>query len=140
MAKTTTVYNWDNTEAYSDNFSISTRYYDLGDASLLKTIYQISLTTGLKAGQYDGGSPIVVDVYYRTSTNGSWGHYAIFSATNVGTYLSNFNSKTITKKKKLKKIPGIQLKITATVPESFFINDISIEYRHLRRKAVGRPE
>ena len=137
---TSTLYKWDNTEQYSDNFYFTTRYYDLGDASLLKTIYQISLTTGLNSSGLSGSRPIVVSIDYRLSTNGGWNNYGTYIATNLAGYQENQNTLTITRKNKLSKISGIQLRVTGTIPEGFLINDISIEYRHLRRKNIGRPQ
>ena len=140
MAQTIQVYKWNPNENYSDNFSFETKYYDLGSSSLLKTIYSISLTLGVDGG-YGTSLPISIVVAYRTNINKNWSDYSTFL---IGTQLELWanltESLTITKKIPVRRIPGIQLKIYGTASENFILNDLSIEYRHIRKKAVGRPE
>ena len=135
---------WDTTEAYSDNFEIITKYYDLGSSSLMKTIYSISVTCGMGETGYTSAMPTSFSLFFRTSINKPWSTYASFyiqPVTGSGDWTSHLESLTIIKKNKLKLIPGIQLKLRGhSIPEGFLLNDIAIEYRHIRKKGVGRPE
>ena len=141
MAKSTWIYLWDNSFQLSNNFSVTTKYYDLGDVSIDKTIYSISMTTGLQSNTSSASQTPILAIYYRTSVGSGWTFYGAYAGADVGMYATgNISAETVINKKKLKKVPGIQLKIQGYCPEAFLINDISIEYRHLRKKAVGRPK
>ena len=87
MANTSLTYKWDNSQLYSDNFNFVTRYYDLGDTSLSKTIYQISMTFGVdNLLNVNTSDSIVLQIDYRTDINSDFYTYATYMATSMNDY------------------------------------------------------
>tara|TARA_R100000458_G_C8274263_1_gene249202 strand:- start:571 stop:1002 length:432 start_codon:yes stop_codon:yes gene_type:complete len=142
MAKSTTAYKWDKDLNYSENLSFETKYYDFGTMGLDKTIYSIALSFGYGSwGQIGSGLILpTLNVSYRTNTIAEYVPYATFLSSSVSDAVNAINTvQTIKRKIKVKNIKGIQLKIYGMIPDDFLINDIAIEYRHIRKKAVGSP-
>tara|TARA_R100000781_G_scaffold1788_1_gene3021 strand:+ start:3676 stop:4071 length:396 start_codon:yes stop_codon:yes gene_type:complete len=131
MANAIKLYKWDPEANFTSDFYIETKYYDFDSVHLSKNIYSISVTLGVPS---DASVSISngITVNYRTKLESDWSTYGMvhFNGT-IGT-------RTI--KKKLIGVPGIQLKITGFLASSAYINDIAIEYRHRRKKAVGSPD
>ena len=142
MANTTTVYKWNNNEASSLDFSFTTRYYDLGDTSLKKNIYKISLSFGVdRDSAVTANDPLMLDVDYRLNVTGAWTTYGRYYAGTAIYYLTTETPVTnVSVEKKLKNVKGIQLRVRGQIPEKFLINVISIEYRQIRIKQVGSPQ
>ena len=140
MAGTVTIYKWNRTQQFSDNFSFTTKYYDFGSSSELKNIYSISVTFGTNSEGVSMSFLPELFVDYRISTVGGFTPYATYMTNSTIDYTVNQATQTITKDIKIKKIPGIQLKVRGFISEGFLINDIAIEYRHLRRKSIGSPQ
>lgn len=137
-----TLYTWKPDINYSDNFSLETKYYDLGTTGINKNIYSISLSFGINIPNISTTVEFLphISIDYRTTTIGEWIHYATYmNQSRIDWQNTSEKLQTITKKNKLKKIPGIQLRLTGFLAEDFIINDISIEYRNIRKRAVGSP-
>lgn len=142
---TSLIYKWNNNQAYTDDFQITTKYYDLGSTVLNKNVYSISITFGPDNSSFNMqnalGQSLAMQLMYRTNINDEFRLYSMLNPVSVNDYTTSTPISTVTKEIKLKNIPGIQLKILAAIPEKFIINDISIEYRILRRdKSVARPQ
>ena len=70
---TALTYKWDNSQAYTDAFEFTTKYYDLGSTTLSKNVYTISLTFGPDNSSFNLqnviGQPLVLSIHYRTEVN-----------------------------------------------------------------------
>lgn len=138
MAYGITAYKWDTSENHSENFSFTTKYYDLGVPTEFKNVYRVGITFGVLETLNLGFWPMI-QIDYRTKPGGTWGHYGSMTAEGVLSWAQFTDGLTVLRKKTLKKVPGIQLRIRGHLPGSIYINDLSIEYRNLRIKAVGSP-
>ena len=131
MANAIKLYKWDPEANFTSDFYIETKYYDFGSVHLNKNIYSMSITLGVPS---DASVSISngITINYRTKLESDWSTY--------GMIYFNGTIGTRTIKKKLISVPGIQLKITGFLASSAYINDIAIEYRYRRKKAVGSPD
>tara|TARA_Y100001938_G_scaffold137444_1_gene201628 strand:- start:23335 stop:23754 length:420 start_codon:yes stop_codon:yes gene_type:complete len=133
--KTSQIYKWNGSSVYSSDFSITTKYLELAGAGIEFKVYKIGINFGRMAGVQ--GAPIfsTLTILYRDGqeANGEpeWKNYGTCTAN-----MLSQQSKTFFTEMKTEGIKGMQLKITGFIPEELYINDIIIEYRPLRRKAV----
>ena len=140
MPQSTATYKWNNSLNYTDNFLIETKYYDFGSTSIKKNIYKLSVSLGIPT--QDSGisfsSLPSLTVFYRTTTDGLYQFYGNIELNTV-TDLITLSSvvQTVNIENKLNGIFGIQFKLTGSMPQDIIINDLSIEYRTLRRKRIG---
>jgi len=140
MPQSTATYKWNNSLNYTDNFLIETNYYDFGSTSIKKNIYKLSVSLGIPiqdSGISFGTLPSLT-VFYRTTTDGLYQFYGNIELNTV-TDLITLSSvvQTVNIENKLNGIFGIQFKLTGSMPQDIIINDLSIEYRTLRRKRIG---
>ena len=140
MPQSTATYKWNNSLNYTDNFLIETKYYDFGSTSIKKNIYKLSVSLGIPI--QDSGISFTtlpsLTVFYRTTTDGLYQFYGNLELNTV-TDLITLSSvvQTVNIENKLNGIFGIQFKLTGSMPQDIIINDLSIEYRTLRRKRIG---
>ena len=140
MPQSRATYKWNNSLNYTDNFLIETKYYDFGSTSIKKNIYKLSVSLGIPiqdSGISFGTLPSLT-VFYRTTTDGLYQFYGNIELNTV-TDLITLSSvvQTVNIENKLNGIFGIQFKLTGSMPQDIIINDLSIEYRILRRKRIG---
>ena len=140
MPQSTATYKWNNSLNYTDNFLIETKYYDFGSTSIKKNIYKLSVSLGIPI--QDSGISFTtlpsLTVFYRTTTDGLYQFYGNIELNTI-TDLITLSSvvQTVNIENKLNGIFGIQFKLTGSMPQDIIINDLSIEYRTLRRKRIG---
>ena len=140
MPQSTATYKWNNSLNYTDNFMVETKYYDFGSTSIKKNIYKLSVSLGIPI--QDSGISFTtlpsLTVFYRTTTDGLYQFYGNLELNTV-TDLITLSSvvQTVDIENKLNGIFGIQFKLAGSMPQDIIINDLSIEYRILRRKRIG---
>lgn len=134
--KSTIVYKWDGDGAWSSDFSLETKFYDFGSTGEKKTIYNVGINFGTTGGATTVPDLVTIYIDYRINTEADWLDYSTIVMEN---FLST-SGETRIAHKKLRAIPGIQLRIRGYLPESTYINDIFLEYRLLRKKSIGTSD
>ena len=132
--KSTIVYKWDTDGAWSSDFSLETKFYVFGSSGEKKTIYNVGINFGTtQEGAMTAPDPLIIYIDFRTDTQSTWSAYSTITMEN---FLTS-SGETQIAHKKLRAVPGIQLRIRGYLPESTYINDIFLEYRTLRKKSIG---